>query len=53
MRENLIKRSQAITFEVLNADVDHITRELPGVLRPEIIYKTNYRGEILDATGIV
>ncbi len=53
MRENLLDKVPVVTFEVLSDHVDHIARELPGVLRPEITYETNYSGEIKDSAPVV
>lgn len=42
MTENLVPNLPELVFEVLNADVDHLLREMPGVLRPNISYKSEY-----------
>ncbi len=53
MKENLLGTKPVITFEVLNDHVDHIVRELPGLLRPEIAYETSYCNEIKDSALVV
>ena len=43
--EKIAEVKERILFEIANAPVDHITRELKGLLRPKFEYKRKFLGE--------